>query len=244
MSETLFIADLHLHPAQPATVQHFFNFLQHRAPQAEALYILGDLFEAWLGDDEDSPALAPIIKALQAVADSGTRLYFMHGNRDFLLGQVFAEHCHGELISADAHKIDLYGTPTLLMHGDTLCTRDEAYQQFRQQVRNPAWQKSFLALPLEQRRQAAQQARQQSQAATQQKAKDIMDVTPEAVDSIMQTYLVSHLIHGHTHRPAYHEFNLAGQSAYRYVVGDWHPQQAIILSCRPEAWQLETWATT
>lgn len=238
MAETLFIADLHLHPAQPAVLQHFFAFLAHRAPQAEALYILGDLFEAWLGDDEDLPALMPLYTALRHLSQQGTRLYFMHGNRDFLLGPRFAERCGGELITADSHYLDLYGTPTVLMHGDTLCSRDVAYQHFRQQVRDPAWQRHFLALPLAQRRDAAQQARAQSQQQIQQQTAEIMDVTPNAVTETMRQHGVQHLIHGHTHRPAVHEFELDNQPAYRYVVGDWQTQGAKILSCEPSAWTL------
>jgi UDP-2,3-diacylglucosamine hydrolase len=238
MPKTLFIADLHLHPAQPAVLQHFFTFLSQYAPQAEAVYILGDLFEAWLGDDEDLPALTPLYAALQGLSQHGTRLYFMHGNRDFLLGPAFAERCGGVLISADYHRLDLYGIPTLLMHGDTLCTRDVAYQQFRQQVRDPAWQQQFLALPFDQRRAAAQQARAHSQQHMQQQTAEIMDVTPAAVSAVMQQHGVQHLIHGHTHRPAVHTFTVADQPAYRYVVDDWQTQGAKILRCAPSGWEL------
>jgi UDP-2,3-diacylglucosamine hydrolase len=237
MPETLFIADLHLDPRRPISFTRFKEFLAGRARQADALYILGDLFEVWLGDDEDEPTYQQIKTALHDLTCSGVSVFVMHGNRDFLLGAGFVEATACQLID-DPLVIDLYGTPTLLMHGDTLCTRDVDYQTFRQQVRHPQWQKQFLAQPLAQRRILAQQARAKSQAKTQATGEEIMDVTPDAVMKILETHGVYHLIHGHTHRPAVHQLTVNGQTAYRRVLGDWRDDGAIILSCTADACQL------
>jgi len=234
MPKTLFIADLHLEPNRPIPLNYFKEFLANRVQQADALYILGDLFEVWLGDDQDEPTYQTIQTALYNVK---CPLFIMHGNRDFLLGADFAEATGSQLIK-DPHLIDLYGTPTLLMHGDILCTQDKDYQAFRQQVRHPEWQKQFLAQPLAQRRILAQQARAQSQAKTQSTAENIMDVTPDAVVSALETHGVHQLIHGHTHRPAQHQLTINGQTAYRHVLGDWRDDSAKILSCTPETCEL------
>ena len=234
MPETLFIADVHLDPNRPIPLKYFKEFLTNRVQQAEALYILGDLFEVWLGDDQDEPTYKTIQTALSKVK---CPVFIMHGNRDFLLGKDFAETTGCKLIK-EPYLIDLYGTPTLLMHGDTLCTEDQDYQAFRQQVRHPEWQKQFLAQPLAQRRILAQQARAQSQAKTQSTAEFIMDVTPEAVVSTLKTHQVKQLIHGHTHRPAQHKLTIDGQTAYRQVLGDWRDNSAMILSCTPEGCEL------
>ncbi len=235
MAETYFIADLHLDPKRPIPLTGYLNFLAGRAHNADALYILGDLFEVWLGDDEDEPAYQPVLTALHDLKKSGVPIYVMRGNRDFLLGTEFARASGCELID-DNHVIDLYGIPTLLMHGDTLCTLDVDYQQFRQQVRNPQWQLQFLAQPLAQRRIIAQQARTQSQ--TKSMTTDVMDVTPEAVKLALETHNVYHLIHGHTHLPAIHNFTVNSKTAYRRVVGDWRDDSAIILSCTADGCQL------
>lgn len=236
MTETLFIADLHLSPQTPELVEKSLAFFSTRAKQADALYILGDLFEVWLGD-ETIAAYQPVVNALNELSQS-TRIFIMHGNRDFLLGQQFEQLSGCTLIAEDAEKIDIYGTSTLIMHGDTLCTLDVSYQQFRQQVRDPAWQQQFLSYPLEQRKALAQQAREQSQTETQQKQTEIMDVTPDVVLEVMQQHQVSHLIHGHTHRPSIHELDA---NTKRYVVGDWKTEAGTyILSCRPnQVWSLE-----
>ena len=238
MSETLFIADLHLSPQQPALTEKCLDFLANRAARADHLYILGDLFEVWLGD-ETIAMYQPVISGLQTLSQV-TPISIMYGNRDFLLGQQFAQHTGCTLITEDAKKIDIYGTPTLIMHGDTLCTLDVGYQQFRQQVRNPEWQQQFLSYPLEQRQALAQQARAQSQTDIQQKQAEIMDVTPDVVVETMLQYEVSHLIHGHTHRPAIHDLT-SPTAAKRYVVGDWKADQATqILSCESNGtWSLE-----
>ncbi len=237
MSETLFIADVHLNHQRPAIMHLFLQFLATRAKQAEALYILGDLFEVWIGDDDDEPLSQNILTALRHLTDQGTYLYVMPGNRDFLLGQTF-EKATGCTLIADPTVLEIYGIPTLLMHGDSLCTLDVAYQTFRSQVRAPLWQQQFLAQPLTQRRQLAQQARSHSNAHTHQSAAKIMDVTPSEVLKAMTHAGVSQLIHGHTHRPAVHSLTLAGKPAYRKVVGDWREQGTVIISCTMGGCQL------
>ncbi|QEA39858.1 UDP-2,3-diacylglucosamine diphosphatase [Pistricoccus aurantiacus] len=230
------ISDLHLHPGQPAIAAGFLNYLERQASQAEALYILGDFFEAWIGDDildidVDHPqalALAALARQvaerLRKLTKNSTRLYLMHGNRDFLLGERFAEACGGTLLE-DPSLIHCDGQPLLLMHGDSLCTRDEAYMQFRAQARNPAWQQQILAMPLEERLQLAQQLRNQSGESNSNKPEDIMDVTEDEVRRTMVEHGVDILIHGHTHRPAVHELQLDGKPAKRFVLGDWRPDQ-------------------
>lgn len=227
MSETFFIADLHLSKHSTQFTQ-LLKFLQTRAHQADALYILGDLFEVWLGDDEDQPLYQEVLQALNDLTKS-ISVFIMHGNRDFLLSQAAIKNC--KLLDDDAYVIDLYGVPSLIMHGDTLCTLDVRYQAFRKQVRNPQWQTQFLAQPLAQRRIIAQQARSESQATTKTTAEVIMDVTPEAVISTLEKYNVNQLIHGHTHRPAIHNITVNGHEATRYVLGDWREDSAMILHC-------------
>ena len=218
---TLFISDLHLHESRPAVTQAFYQFLDNRASGAEALYILGDFFDAWIGDDDDAPLNAEVAQHLRQLSDQGTGIYMMHGNRDFLLGENFAKTAGATLI-ADPTLIDLYGQPTLLMHGDTLCTLDTEYQAFRQQVRSSAWQQQILAQPLAARRALAAQIRAQSKSMNSMKAEDIMDVTPEEVVRVMRDAGVRQLIHGHTHRPARHPLAIDGMAAERIVLGDWH----------------------
>ncbi|MDM8567382.1 UDP-2,3-diacylglucosamine diphosphatase [Candidatus Halobeggiatoa sp. HSG11] len=224
--ETLFIADLHLSPERPNDIA--IEFLTGRAKKAEALYILGDLFEVWLGDDE--PAYQDIIASLH---DLTIPVFIMHGNRDFLLGKKFSAMTGCQLIP-DHHVIDLYGIPTLLMHGDTLCTQDIDYQAFRKQVRDPNWQQSFLSQPLEIRRKLAKNARDSSQVKTKNTNADIMDVTSAAVNEAFSKYNVNQLIHGHTHLPNVHK---EGNNT-RWVVGDWSADTAIILACYPDGCQL------
>ncbi|OUD14654.1 UDP-2,3-diacylglucosamine diphosphatase [Thioflexithrix psekupsensis] len=241
MPETLFIADLHLSPEHPSLQDLFIRFLQQRACQAESLYILGDLFETWLGDDDDVESLQPLMDTLLLLTQRGLHLTVMRGNRDFLLTPAMVQRLGGQLYTTDHVIADIYGRPTLLLHGDTLCTEDIAYQTFRRQVRSPEWQTQFLSLPLTQRRDMARQARHLSQHYTQQQDTLITDVTLSAVCELMQQRHVNSLIHGHTHRPAIHEFMLGETKAYRYVVGNWHDDAAVFLSCRPEQWTLETW---
>lgn len=224
---TLFISDLHLSAERPDIIRLFQDFLRQQASQADALYILGDLFEVWIGDDAISPELLPVIDGLRQLADSGVPLFVMAGNRDFLLGEEFAKHSNCTLLPEPC-IIDLYGTPTLLMHGDTLCTDDVDYQQFRTQVRDKQWQGEFLAKSIGDRVEYARQARETSKLLTQQKPEQIMDVNQQAVNAVLQEYRVSRLIHGHTHRPAVHRHDIDDTVATRIVLGDWYTQESIL----------------
>lgn len=217
---TLFISDLHLEEARPDITGAFLKFLETRARGVEQLYILGDFFEAWIGDDEHTPLQDQVAEALKAVSASGTELFLMHGNRDFLLGEDF---CHrvGATLLDDPTVVDLYGTPTLLMHGDSLCTADVEYQKFRASMRNREWQQAFLKRSLQERQMVARQLREISMARNKGKEEFIMDVTPEEVVKVMEAQGVQRLIHGHTHRPAVHEHQANGQAATRIVLGDW-----------------------
>ncbi|WP_286220072.1 UDP-2,3-diacylglucosamine diphosphatase [Marinobacter apostichopi] len=217
---TLFISDLHLEESRPDITEAFLGFLKEKAHGVEQLYILGDFFEAWIGDDERTPLQEQIAAALRAVSDSGTEIFLMHGNRDFLIGHDFCDRAGATLLD-DPTVVDLYGTPTLLMHGDSLCTADVEYQKFRANMRNPQWQQMILQRPLADRQQMARQLREISMAKNQGKAETIMDVTPEEVVNDMETHGVQRLIHGHTHRPAEHHLQANGQPAKRIVLGDW-----------------------
>lgn len=238
MPGTLFISDLHLDPERPAITALFLEFLENRAPGADALYILGDLFEAWIGDDDASPMNRAVAAGLRACAAGGTPVFVMHGNRDFLMGASFASQA-GCTLLADPACIDLYGTPTLLMHGDLLCTDDTEYLAFRKRVRSEQWQAELLSKPLEVRRQIAADLRQRSREMTGGKPEAIMDVNQQAVLDAMGSHRVRRLIHGHTHRPAIHEFSIAGQSAQRMVLGDWY-EQGSVLECRPQGCELQS----
>jgi UDP-2,3-diacylglucosamine hydrolase len=217
---TLFISDLHLEESRPDITGAFLGFLEKRAMGVESLYILGDFFEAWIGDDENTPLQQQIAAALDEVRGSGTRIFLMHGNRDFLMGNDYCSRFDGTLLE-DPAVIDLYGTPTLLMHGDSLCTADVEYRKFRARMRDPQMQKMMLARPLVERQQMARQLREMSMAKNQGKAEYIMDVTPEEVVKEMQAHGIQQLIHGHTHRPAIHELTANGSPAKRIVLGDW-----------------------
>lgn len=234
---TLFISDLHLDPARPAITALFLDFLKQRARHAEACYILGDLFEAWIGDDDAAEPGATVAAALRMLTDSGIPVYFLNGNRDFLIGDRFAAGS-GVRLLPESGVIDLYGERVLLLHGDTLCTDDVDYQAFRAQVREPTWRARTLALPLAQRRALAGQLRETSRQATRQKATEITDVNPAAVDQTLRAHGVCRLIHGHTHRPAIHEWMLDGQLARRAVLGDWYVQGSM-LRCDMTGWRLE-----
>lgn len=218
---TLFISDLHLSGERPETIRLFLDFLAGEARQAEALYILGDLFEAWLGDDVILPEYQPVLDALRRLSDSGIAIQVMHGNRDFLLGERFAALTGCRLVD-DPQVIDLYGTPTLLMHGDLLCSDDHAYQALRVQLRDPQWIADFLSKSPQERVAFAQQLRERSRKETGEKNETIMDVNPDTVEQYLHQYQVTRLIHGHTHRPASHTHMLQGTSATRYVLPDWH----------------------
>ncbi len=233
---TLFISDLHLSSERPRLIEQFIKLTQGEARAAEALYILGDLFEAWLGDDAVLPDMAAPIEALKALTESGVLVYVMVGNRDFLMGEGF-EAMSGVRLIDDPTVIDLYGTPTLLMHGDTLCTDDITYQQIRARVRDPAWIAAALAMSIEERIATAQRMRAQSRAHTQATAEEIMDVNADAVTEVLRKHGVTRLIHGHTHRPAVHSLQVEGQPATRIVLGDWY-QQAGLLRCNKTACEL------
>ena len=229
---TLFISDLHLDPARPAITRLFGEFLDDEARGAEALYILGDLFEAWVGDDDPSDAGAFVARKLKALSDSGVPVSFVHGNRDFLLGEDYARRA-GMALLADPVRLDLYGEPVLLMHGDTLCTDDVAYQQFRAQTRDPAWQAQFLSQPLPARLAFAQQARAASQARQGElreagTMETITDVSPATVAEAFAAHDVDTIIHGHTHRPAIHELEVDGRLRRRVVLGDWYEQGSVL----------------
>lgn len=224
---TLFISDLHLEPARPDITAQFLEFLQAEAAAAEALYILGDLFEAWVGDDDPEPEKRRAILALRALAEGGLPLFFMRGNRDFMIGDQFAADS-GCTILEDPTVVELYGQRVLLMHGDSLCTDDHEYQAFRKVTRNPEWQRNVLALPLEQRLKMAAAARTESLARNQGKPEAIMDVNQDAVEQAMRDHEVALLLHGHTHRPAVHTFELDGEQAQRIVLGDWYTQGSVL----------------
>ncbi|MBY5927702.1 UDP-2,3-diacylglucosamine diphosphatase [Halomonas sp. DP8Y7-3] len=232
---TLLISDLHLHPGAPDITRGFLAWLEENRGTDVDLYLLGDIFDAWIGDDlmllgDADPSgharlACAVADQLKAASDRGTRIYLMHGNRDFLLGSDFAERAGATLLN-DPQRIELGGEPTLLMHGDSLCTRDEAYMAFRVKARDPQWQASILAMPIPERLALASQLRQQSGEANSTKAADIMDVTPDEVLSAMQQHDVKRLIHGHTHRPDVHPLTLTAADGsktqgQRMVIGDW-----------------------
>jgi len=222
---TYFIADLHLAQNRPDITACFLRFLKNEAIQAQSLYILGDLFEAWIGDDDDSAYLATIAKALTTLSSFGTDIYYIHGNRDFLLGKRFAQISAMTLLP-EVDLIDLYGQNVVIMHGDTLCTRDIAYQKFRKKSRSWWWQAMIKSLPLFVRKKIAANYRKKSAAATATKSQDIMDVTPDEVVNCLENYQSQLLIHGHTHRPAIHELKANKKEAQRIVLGDWYEQGA------------------
>ncbi len=215
-----FISDLHLEEARPDITGAFFAFLDQIQQDAEALYILGDFFEAWIGDDEHTPLQQAVAARLRSLSKQGAEIFIMHGNRDFLIGDAFCTAA-GATLLPDPTVIDIAGRPVLLMHGDSLCTRDESYMKFRRMIREPNFLKTFLARPLEDRKTTAAQLRAMSQANNRQKAEDIMDVTPEEVPRIMAEHGVRTMIHGHTHRPAIHNLQVEGEAAQRIVLGDW-----------------------
>jgi UDP-2,3-diacylglucosamine hydrolase len=224
---TLFISDLHLDETRPEITQLFLDFLADTASHAEALYILGDLFEAWVGDDEHSAIANQVRNALHRLTDQGVAVFFMRGNRDFLIGHQFAKDCGLRLLH-DPCVIDLYGKPTLLMHGDLLCTDDKAYFAFRAQVRNTDWQTQFLSQPLATRQAFAVQARKASQAHQSALQESIMDINQSSLEDLMQQYGVARLIHGHTHRPGIHSFSVNDTQHQRIVLGDWYTLGSVL----------------
>lgn len=224
---TLFISDLHLDPGRPAITRLFLEFLATEASAAEALYILGDLYEYWIGDDFFSPLARQVSSALQGLAKKGVPVFFMHGNRDFLIGETYAGQACMSLLPQEV-KLDLYGVATLLLHGDSLCVDDVKYQQLRATLRDPAWQENFLSQSIDERLAFAATAREASKTYTESAAMEIMDVNQQAVEEIMQQYQVSRMIHGHTHRPAVHQLSVSGSSAERIVLGDWYQLGSVL----------------
>jgi UDP-2,3-diacylglucosamine hydrolase len=217
-----FISDLHLCASRPEINRFFFEFLRGPARKAETIYILGDLFEYWAGDDDmDDPFNASVVAALAECSRAGPALHIMHGNRDFLLGTTFADACEANLIG-DPHPLDLFKVPTLLMHGDTLCTDDRDYQEFRAKVRAPAWRKDFLALPLGRRKEQIEELRRRSESEKRLKTPELMDVNEGAVETVLREHGYPRLIHGHTHRPARHEHRVDGRTCERWVLADWY----------------------
>jgi len=219
----LFISDLHLEAERPDISRAFLHFLTTRARGAEALYILGDFFEVWIGDDGMDDFQRSIASALRRLSEAGTRIFLMHGNRDFLIGRDFCRQA-GCTLLREGSVIDLYGEPVLLLHGDSLCTRDESYQRLRKRLRNPFSLWLLRNLPLATRHKLARKLRDASRMRTREKAAEIIDVTPEVVPQVMAAHGVRTLIHGHTHRPAVHELQVEGENARRIVLGDWDRQ--------------------
>jgi UDP-2,3-diacylglucosamine hydrolase len=217
----LFVSDLHLSPERPALADAFSRLLRGPAREAAALYILGDLFEYWLGDDDPDAFNAGVLDEIGALSRSGVATFFMHGNRDFLLGRRAARRA-GMTLLHDPTRLALFGVPTLLMHGDTLCTDDVAYQRFRARVRNPVGVRLFLLLPLAVRRRIGSALRGKSETAKREKPMAIMDVNAGAVEQALRTHGYPRLIHGHTHRPGRHLHELEGQRCDRIVLADWY----------------------
>jgi UDP-2,3-diacylglucosamine hydrolase len=224
---TLFISDLHLDGGEPAVTRRFLDFIDAEALAARELYILGDLFEAWIGDDDDDPHAQAIIAALARVTAAGVPCAVMHGNRDFLIGARFCAATGCRLLG-DYERVDLYGEPVLLTHGDLLCTDDSRYLTLRAQLRDPEWQRDFLAKPLADRRRIAAELRKLSATEIAAKSYDIMDVNQVTVEQTMRDFDVALLLHGHTHRPAVHRFTLDGKPAARVVLGAWHDGATIV----------------
>lgn len=234
----LFVSDLHLDPQRPAVTERFCQFLREEAGAADAVYILGDLFEVWIGDDDDAALAQRVRAALAEVTAHGIPCYLMVGNRDFLIGERFARDT-GVALLEDPTPMDLFGEPTILMHGDTLCTDDTEYQAIRRQVRDPEWQRRFLDQGLAERREYAAAARAQSMEYTSGAEAHIMDVNAEAVAEVFRRHEARRLIHGHTHRPGIHRGLVDGRTVERIVLGDWYDQGSV-LRCTRSSCRLDT----
>ena len=232
----VFIADLHLDPNNTASYRLALAFFD-ACKGVESLYILGDLFEYWVGDDAGIPLYDEIITSLAELRNTGCKLTVMHGNRDFLLGDAFAESTGASLVRSDELLIHWQDQRVLLLHGDTLCTDDHAYQSFRSQVRDKAWQSTFLAQSIDERLHFAAQIRKQSRKLSAEKQDDLMDVNLQQVEKRLRAHRCRHMIHGHTHRPAHH----SGGGAQRFVVGDWHASHAQYVLMHNTRLSLETW---
>ena len=235
---TLFIADLHLSAERPDITACFLRFMAQETQHIDALYVLGDLFEMWIGDDEDSPFLQQVKQAFKTLTDTGTPCYFIHGNRDFLIGKRFSRET-GIILLPEHTVVDLYGTPTLILHGDTLCIGDPAYQRYRKKVHNPIIQWLFARLPLSYRIKVGDKIRSNSGKNNKTKSQSIMDVTQEEVVRVMRDANVTQMIHGHTHRPDIHDLDIDGIPAQRIVLGDWYDHGSVLVY-NAEGYQLET----
>lgn len=235
---TLFISDLHLSAERHDITECFLTFMKEEARGIDALYVLGDLFEMWIGDDDDSPFHRQIKAAFRELTDAGTPCYFIHGNRDFLIGSRFSKETGVQLLPEHT-VIDLYGTPTLILHGDTLCTLDYDYQRYRKKVHNRFIQWLFFRLPLSYRQKIGSKLRSNSSMTNQVKREDVMDVTPDEVEKVMAQYQVTAMIHGHTHRPAVHHLTVGKQPAVRTVLGDWYDHGSVLV-CTSDGCKLET----
>lgn len=218
----LFVSDLHLCESRPEMSRIFFAFLRGPARTAGSLYILGDLFEYWAGDDDlDDPFNASVVSELADCSRAGVAISVMHGNRDFLLGESFAGSCDVRLV-ADPCAVEIAGTPTLLLHGDTLCTDDADYQRFRAEVRTADWKRRFLSLPLAERKRQITALRERSESEKKRKTAEIMDVNGATVEQVLRDHGYPRLVHGHTHRPARHEYLVDGRRCERWVLADWY----------------------
>lgn len=240
-SKTLFISDLHLDADKPEITATLLDFLDTGTADCDALYILGDLFEAWVGDDDDDALHSLVAQALHKLSSRGIAIYMLHGNRDFLLGQEYALRCGATLLE-DPSVIDCHGKRVVLLHGDSLCTRDSEYMKFRQMVRSSRWRQEFLDKTLVERHMIAQQARQQSKEANSNKASDIMDVTHQEVINLLHELQVNIMVHGHTHRPAVHTIRLqqpinSSAEAQRLVLGSWD-QKGWVLEASDDGFNL------
>jgi len=235
MKPILFISDLHLAPERPAIIELFLNFMDNQASKVDELYILGDLVEYWLGDDDKAKGLEAVFNKMKQAAENGLKIYLMHGNRDFLMGEDLAKRC-GCILIDDPCIANLNGSPALLMHGDMLCTDDVRYQELRHMLRDPAWQQEFLSKPLVEREAMAKALREKSAEETQTKDAAIMDVNADAVNKVFESTQIELLIHGHTHRPAIHHLD-TGMT--RVVLGDWYKNGSVLEFYNAEKFQLK-----
>jgi UDP-2,3-diacylglucosamine hydrolase len=234
----LFISDLHLAPERPDIIQLFLKFMDERASSANTLYILGDLVEYWLGDDDKAEALEGVFSKLKEASDNGLKIYLMHGNRDFLIGEELAARCGFSIID-EPYIADLNGTPAILMHGDTLCTDDLRYQELRKLLRSPAWQKDLLSKTLDERVAIAKALRQQSAEETQNKDAAIMDVNADEVSHAFSEHNMTLMIHGHTHRPKIHQYTTNNEQLTRIVLGDWYKNGSVLEFNNNDDYQLK-----
>lgn len=238
VKQTLFIADLHLGESTPDITHCFVDYLNAINPEkTDALYVLGDLFEVWIGDDEITDFTNLVAKTFKSLSDKGIPVFFIHGNRDFLLRKKFAKRA-GITLLPEQHVIDLYGEKAVILHGDQLCTRDVEYQKFRKKARSWWWPNIILMLPLSVRQKIARKGREKSKNSQANLSQDIMDVTPEEVITCLTAHKVNLMIHGHTHRPAFHDIEVEDQPAQRIVLGDWY-QQGSVLVVTPERKELQ-----